>query len=136
MSVLAIVEVARVGLVCCWCLTTLHHLLLQVAALLIHHVATLTAVLDEAEAERTTTVLVACELGDGGLGVRLRAKLDNACTCRATVWLVLDLGALDLPDGGEELDKVLVAGAPWKLESVSISSCDIARSVYLRCGRR
>ena len=118
-------------------LTNLHHLLLQVATLLtLHHVAALTTVLDIGEAERTTTVLVACEFGDGSLGVRLRAELHNTRACRATVRLVLDLGALDLADGGEELNKILVAGAPWQLNNVSVGTGYAVGPVHLRCGRR
>jgi hypothetical protein len=53
----------------------------------------------------------------------LLLKLDNTSSTRATVGLVLDLGAFDLTDRREELDKILVAGRPWQVAHVD----DVAR---------
>ena len=91
--------------------------------------ASLVGVLDEGEAERTATVHVLLELGDGSLGVFEGAELDNTGTAGATVGLVLDLGALDLADSSEELDQVLVAGAPGQIADV-----DDGRRVHARSG--
>lgn len=76
-------------------------------------------VLDVGEAERTTAVLVAGELGDGCGSIVLVPELDHTGAARATVGLVLDLGALNFSDGREELNEVVVAGAPWQLSWVS-----------------
>lgn len=76
-------------------------------------------VLGVVETERTTTVGVALELLDGGLSIWLAAEAHDTRAAGATVWLVLDLSLLDSSDSLEELDQVLVAGAPWQLESVS-----------------
>ena len=73
-------------------------------------------VLNEAEAEWATTVLVTRELGDGSLGVLDTIEANDTGSAGTSVWLVLNLGLLDLSDGGEELDKILVAGGPWKLK--------------------
>lgn len=95
----------------------LHHLLLQAAhaLLAIHHVAALVHVLDVGQAERTTAILVACELLDGSLRIALRGELDDARTSGTSVELVLDLGTLNFADGGEKLDQVFVACAPGQV---------------------
>jgi hypothetical protein len=67
------------------------------------------------QAEWTTAVLVALELGDGLSSVFLLGELDDAGTAGATGWLVLNLCTLDLTDRDEEFDEVLVARAPRKL---------------------
>lgn len=72
-------------------------------------------VLYEAQAKRATTVLVAGELRDGGLGVLDGVELDNSSATGTSVWFVLNLGLLNLADGGEELNEILVACGPWKL---------------------
>lgn len=73
-------------------------------------------VLDEAETEWASTVLVTGELGDGSLGVLNSVEANDTGSAGTSVWLVLNLGLLDLSDGGEELDEILVAGGPWKLK--------------------
>lgn len=94
-----------------------HHLLLHAAGWLcaFHHVATLVGVAHVGQAERTTTVLVALELGDGLSSVLLLRELDDTSTAGATSWLVLNLSTLDLTDRDEEFDEILVARAPREL---------------------
>jgi len=67
-------------------------------------------VLDEAEAKRSTTVLVAGELGNGTLTILGVVESDDTSTFRAPIALVLDLGLLNFADRLEELDEVVVAG--------------------------
>lgn len=69
-------------------------------------------VLDEAQAERTSTILVTRELGDGCLGVFDGIEANNTSAAGATIGFVLDFSLLDLANGGEELNKILVAGRP------------------------
>jgi hypothetical protein len=108
----------------------LHDLLLQrTRGLDVHGGASLVGVLDVRQAEGTATVHVLLELGNGGGRIVLRAELDHTGTARATVGLVLNLRALDLADGGEELDQVLVAGAPGEVADV-----DDGRRVHSRGG--
>lgn len=95
----------------------LHHLLLHRLLLLALHGATTVGVASVVEAEGTATVGVALELLDGSSGVLLAAEENDTSATRATVGLVLDLGLLNVADGNEELDKILVAGAPWQLLS-------------------
>ena len=76
-------------------------------------------VADVGKAEWTTAILVALELGDGLRSVLLRGELNNTSATGTTSRLVLDLCTLDLTDGGEELDEVVVAGAPRELSRVS-----------------
>lgn len=77
-------------------------------------------VLHEAEAEWAATVLVSGKLRDSSLGVLNSVEANNSGSTGAPIWLVLNLSLLDLADSGEELDKVLVAGGPWKLEDESV----------------
>lgn len=74
-------------------------------------------VLDEAETERPSTILVVLELGDGRLGSVGRVESDNAGTAGSTTRLVLDFGLLNLAYGREELDQIVVACRPRKLEA-------------------
>jgi hypothetical protein len=111
--------------------TRLHDLILSQSTSMLstlHSFAVaLVGVLYEGETKRSTTVLVAGELGchwcqslDSvrmgweltyrGFSVFLLLELNDTGSTRATVRLVLDLSALDLADSGEELDEVLVAG--------------------------
>jgi hypothetical protein len=55
------------------------------------------------------------QLTDSSAGIIYAAKLDNTGSARATIGLVLDLGTLDLANGGEELDQIFVAGRPGQL---------------------
>lgn len=77
-------------------------------------------VLDEAQAERTTAVLVSRELGDGRLRVVGVVETNDAGATRASIWLVLNLGLLNLADRGEELNEILIAGRPRQLELESV----------------
>jgi type IV secretory pathway VirJ component len=108
----------------------LHDLLLQRTRRLdVHGGAGLVGVLDVGEAEGTAAVHVLLELGDSRSCVVLGAELDDTGATRATVGLVLNLRALDLADGGEQLDQILVAGAPGKVANV-----DNGRRVHARGG--
>lgn len=100
----------------------LHHLILSETVVLHAHVATahLVGVLDVAQAERATTVLVSSELGDGGICVVSVFEFDDAGTLRATVAFVGDLSLLDSTDSCEEIDEILVGCGPWELPLVSL----------------
>ena len=111
--------------------TILHDLFLERAVRLDIHGrrrAGLVGVLDEGEAERTATVHVLLELRNRSLSVLLGAELDNTGTAGATVGLILDLCALDLTDSSEQLDEVLVAGAPGQVANVDSRGRVHARS--------
>lgn len=72
-------------------------------------------VFDEAQAQRTSTVLVALELLDCGVrGIGI-VKANDARAARATAGLILDLGLLYLTNSREELDEILIAGRPREL---------------------
>lgn len=86
----------------------------------VHAVTTaLGEVLDVAESKLATTILVSLELGDGSIGGLGSIESHDTGTSGAAAWLVLDFGLLDLSDGSEELDQVLIAGGPRKLRRVS-----------------
>jgi hypothetical protein len=90
----------------------LHHLVLCHTAMGIgiHAVAsTRSHILDVAETQRPATVLIALELRDGRFGGLGAVKTDNAASLGSAARLVLDLGLLNLADGAEELDQVIVA---------------------------
>jgi len=101
----------------------LHDLILgQAAGVLgaLHRLAVaLVRVLDVVETKRSATVLVARELGDGGVSILVLLELDHAGSARATVGLVLDLSTLNLADRGEQLYKVFVAGRPRQVADVN-----------------
>lgn len=79
----------------------------------VHDIVTaLVQVLDEAEVQGTTTILVALELGDGCLGRLGRVEADNTSAAGTATGLILDFGLLHLADGGEELNQIVVAGRP------------------------
>ena len=44
-------------------------------------------------------------------------ELDDASTAGAAIGLVLDLGTVDLANGGEQINQVIVAGRPGQLSS-------------------
>lgn len=81
--------------------------------------AALREVLDVAESKLAATVLVSLELRDGSIGGLGSIKANHAGAPGASAWLVLDLRLLDLSDGSEELNQILVAGRPWKLRGLS-----------------
>lgn len=76
-------------------------------------------ILDEAQAERATAVLVALELANSCVGSLGVVESDDSGTTGPATWLVLDLGLLDLADSREEFDQIVVAGGPRKLRGVS-----------------
>jgi hypothetical protein len=81
--------------------------------------ATWGLVLDEAQSERTTSILITGEFFDCGVGILGRVETNNTSSTRSSVRLILNFGLLDLSDSGEEFDKILVASRPWKLLHVS-----------------
>ncbi len=96
----------------------LHDLILRQACGLGLHSISATAwslIFDEAQTKRATTVLVTRELFDSSLRVLSSVEANNASASGSAIGLVLDFGLLDLSDGGEELDQVLVACGPRKL---------------------
>lgn len=81
----------------------------------VHGVSARLDVLNKAEAKRSTSVLVALELGDGSLGRVSAVEADNSTATGSTAGLVLDLGLFDLSNGREEFDKIFIAGGPGEL---------------------
>ena len=70
-------------------------------------------VLDKADVEGTTTVLVSLKLVDSSFCRISIIKADNSASPRATTWFVLNLCLLNLADCGKELYQIIVAGGPW-----------------------
>lgn len=99
----------------------------QTSGLGVHSISTTVAsilVLDKAQSKRTATILVTRELLNGGVGVIGVIESYYTSTTGASVWLVLDLSLLNLTNSREQLDKILIAGRPGKLISVSpIARC-------------
>ena len=95
----------------------LHDLILSQASCLgLHRItAARSLILDEGQAKRTTPVLVSRELLNGSIGVLGSIESNNTSSAGSAIWLVLDLGLLDLANGGEELNEIFVAGRPRKL---------------------
>lgn len=83
----------------------------------IHHVTRYARrdILDEAETEGTTTVLVPLEFRDCRFRCVGAVESNNARAAGSAARLVLDLGLLNLADGREELNKVFVTSGPWEL---------------------
>lgn len=108
----------------------LHHLLLHRLLLALH--GTAIGVASVVETERTTAVGVALELLNGGSSILLATEEDDTGAARATIWLVLDLSLLDVADGDEELDQILIAGAPWQLFVMLAGSSDVEMGGYSR----
>lgn len=75
----------------------------------------LVEVLDKAEVERATSVLIPLELGNGGLGSLGTVEANHAGASRSTTGLILDLGLLNLANSREQFDQVVVAGGPREL---------------------
>jgi len=73
-------------------------------------------VLDEAEAKRSPSILIALELRDRCLSSVRAVKTHYTCTSRASTGLVLNLSLLNLTNGREQLDEVFIASGPWELE--------------------
>ncbi len=72
-------------------------------------------VLDKAEAQGPSAIGVALELCDCGLSGLGGVESNNSGSAGSTTRLVLDFGLLDLPDGGKELNQIIVARRPRKL---------------------
>lgn len=72
-------------------------------------------VFDKAQAERTASVLIAREFFNGGICILGRVKSNNTSTTGSAIRLILDLSLLDLANGGEQFNKILVASGPWEL---------------------
>lgn len=64
----------------------------------------LVEILDEAQVQGTTSVLISLELRNGRLGGLSRIETNNASATRATTRLILDLGLFDLTDSREQLN--------------------------------
>lgn len=98
----------------------LHNVVLRQATMIgLHGVTTARLdVPDVAETQLPPAVLVALELGDGGVGGFGSIESDDASASGAATWFVLDFRLLDISNGAEELDEVLVARRPWKLNNV------------------
>lgn len=75
-------------------------------------------VLDEAETERSSSILVTLELGDGRLGRGRAVEAYDASASGSAAGLILYLGLLDLANRGEQLNEIFVAGGPWKVSDV------------------
>lgn len=70
-----------------------------------HAVASgLVQVFDEAQVERSTTILVALELGDCRLSGVGRVKTNHAAASRSAARLILDLGLFHLANRRKELN--------------------------------
>ena len=96
----------------------LHDLVLSQAAVgvSVHDiVSTLIQVLDKAQVERTATVLVTLELGDGRLSGVGTVEANHTSASGTATGLVLNLSLLNLSDGCEQLDQIIVAGRPGQL---------------------
>lgn len=121
----------------------------------LHRVASVVGgVSDVTQAERTTTVEITGEFGceelvftnrhrvkwaltDSRLGILSIVELDDTGSPGATTGLVLNLGALNLSDGVEELNEIIVASRPRKLiiQVRKGNSIHIPRG-NLRCERK
>ena len=73
-------------------------------------------VLDEAQTERASTILVALEFLDRGVGGVRVIEANDARAAGTTAGLILNLSLLYLTNSREELDEILIAGRPWQLK--------------------
>lgn len=81
-------------------------------------------IFDVAEPELAATILVSLELGDSSIGGLGSIEAHDTGASGASARFVLDLGLLNLSNGPEEFDQVLVTGRPWKLRKVSAVHAD------------
>lgn len=102
-----------------WRLPASHDLVLSDADVGIRVHAVVTAawleVPYEAETKGTTAVLVALELGDGSVRGISTVEPNDTGAAGSPTRLILDLGLLDLTDGGEQIDQILVTRGPREL---------------------
>ena len=115
----------------------LHDLILgQARSLGLHSISTTAGclILDEAQAKWAATILVTGEFFDGSLCVFCSVEANNTSAPGSAVRLVLNFGLLDLSDGGEELDQILVACGPRKLlmHQRNVQSSVLRRMLTLR----
>ena len=94
----------------------------------VHAVAASTGVevLDEAQTQRTSAVLVTLEFLDRSVGGVGTVEANDARATRATAGLILNLGLLYLTNSREELDEILIAGRPGKL----MENRQVRKTVY------
>jgi hypothetical protein len=59
-----------------------------------------------------------CKRTDSSVSIALDGELNDTASTRTAIGLVLNFSALDLSDGGEEFDKILVAGTPRQVFDV------------------
>lgn len=71
--------------------------------------ARLVQIFDEAQVQWSSTILVALELCDCRLGGVNRVKTDNTAASRSAAGFILNLSLLDLANGGEQFNQVIVA---------------------------
>lgn len=114
----------------------LHHLILRQPTMRFrfHRVpASLVQVLDEAQVEGTTTILVALELGDSCLGSLGSVESNNTRASRPAARLILNLSLLNLANGGKKLHKIVVASRPRQLfrEKVKLEDVKSGRDIRL-----
>lgn len=74
-------------------------------------------ILDEAQVKWSAAILVSLELGNCRVRRFRGVKPDDSRTTRSTTGLILYLSLLDFADGSEQLNQVLVASRPRKLNS-------------------
>lgn len=91
----------------------LHHLILGQASMGIGvHVlrSALVEVLDKVQVEGTSTVLIRLELANRSLCRLSAVESNNTSAAGSATWFVLDFSLLNLANGCEKLDKIIVAG--------------------------
>lgn len=71
---------------------------------------------DVAEPQLATAVLVALKLGNGSIGSVGGIETDDTSASGAATRFILNLRLLYISNGAKELDQVLIACRPWKLE--------------------
>lgn len=81
-----------------------------------HALATrLIKVLDKAQVERTTAVLVTLELGNRSFCSFCSIETDDTCASRPTTRFILYFSLFHLANCGEQVNQIVVARGPWKL---------------------
>jgi hypothetical protein len=94
------------------CTAILHDLILRQAAssISVHGIASSRSlVFDKAEAKWSSTILVTRELLNSSIGILSGVESDDSGTSGSAVWFILDFGLLNLANGGEQLNQILIA---------------------------